>query len=144
MGVEDKIIDNLNGDFSNVDKMLSSFDTNNELLDKMIENELYNQELYNGGEGSRYNQEGDTVKDVLFDIVDKTTNFDISNIDKLEELDISNISASYNKTADMYRNQNAVDYYAGIKKKKFQNRNKHLLEDVDNRIRQKDVYKRQP
>ena len=64
----------------------------------MIENELYNQELYNGGEGSRYNDEGDNVKGVLFDIVDKTTNFDISNIDKLEELDISNISASYNKT----------------------------------------------
>ena len=119
MGVEN-INDNLTNDSVNLNHMLTSFDSRNEMLDKILENELYNQELYNGGKGSRYEGNGDNFKADLFEIVTNTTNFDLSNVDKLEELDISNVSPSYNKTADMYRNQKAVDYYVDEKKTKIQ------------------------
>ena len=56
MGVEDNIQDNLAGESVNLNNMLSAFDAQNELLDKMLENELYNQELYNGGKGSLLNR----------------------------------------------------------------------------------------
>lgn len=139
MGVEN-INDNLTNDSVNLNHMLTSFDSRNEMLDKILENELYNQELYNGGKGSRYEGNGDNFKADLFEIVTNTTNFDLSNVDKLEELDISNVSLSYNKTADMYRNQKAVDYYVDEKKQKFKVRNKELLQDVENRIRQKEIF----
>lgn len=139
MGVED-INDNLTNDPVNLNHMLTSFDARNDMLDKILENELYNQELYNGGKGSRYEGRGDDLKADLFEIVTNVTNFDISNADKLEELDISNVSLSYNKTADMYRNQKAVDYYVDEKKQKFKTRNKELLQDVENRIRQKEIF----
>ena len=140
MGVEEDISDNLTNDSVNLNHMLTSFDARNDMLDKILENELYNQELYNGGKGSRYEGSGSNLKDELFEIVTNTTNFDISNADKLEELDISNVSLSYNKTADMYRNQKAVDYYVNEKKQKFKVRNKELLQDFENRIRQKEIF----
>ena len=139
MGVKD-IKDNLVGDPVNLNNMLTSFDVRNEMLDKILDNELYNQELYNDGIGSRYHGTGSSLNEDLFNIVKETTNFDLSNADKLEELDISNVSLSYNKTADMYRNQKAVDYYVDGKKQKFKIRNKELLQDVDNRIRQKEIF----
>ena len=139
MGVED-INDNLTNDSVNLNNTLTSFDARNDMLDKILENEIYNQELYNGGKGSRYEGKGDVLKTDLFKIVTNTTNFDVSNADKLEELDISNVSLSYNKTADMYRNQKAVDYYVDEKKQKFKVRNKELLQDVENRIRQKEIF----
>ena len=125
MGVEEDISDNLTNDSVNLNHMLTSFDARNDMLDKILENELYNQELYNGGKGSRYEGSGSNLKDELFEIVTNTTNFDISNADKLEELDISNVSLSYNKTADMYRNQKAVDYYVNEKNKVYADKNWH-------------------
>lgn len=139
MGVED-INDNLTNDSVNLNNMLTSFDARNDMLDKILENELYNQELYNGGKGSRYEGKGYVLKGDLFEIVTNATNFDLSNVDKLEELDVSNVSLSYNKTADMYRNQKAVDHYVDEKKQKFKTRNKGLLQDVENRIRQKEIF----
>lgn len=139
MGVED-INDNLTNDSVNLNNALTSFDARNDMLDKILENEIYNQELYNDGKGSRYEGKGDDLKANLFEIITNTTNFDVSNADKLEELDISNVSLSYNKTADMYRNQKAVDYYVNEKKQKFKVRNKELLQDVENRIRQKEIF----
>ena len=140
MSIENNIQDNLAGTSIKVNNMLSSFDVRNELLDNMLDNELYNQELYNGGVGNRYVGNSSTIKGDFFDIVKTSTSFDVANIDKLETGDISNISLTYNKTADLYRNQNAVDYYVEGKKKKFETRNKELLEDVDNRIRQKEIF----
>lgn len=139
MGVED-INDNLTNDSVNLNNMLTSFDARNDMLDKILENEIYNQELYNGGKGSRYEGKGYVLKGDLFEIVTNATNFDLSNVDKLEELDVSNVSLSYNKTADMYRNQKAVDHYVDEKKQKFKTRNKGLLQDVENRIRQKEIF----
>jgi hypothetical protein len=139
MGVED-INDNLTNDSVNLNNVLTSFDARNDMLDKILDNEIYNQELYNGGKGSRYEGKGDDLKGSLFDIVTNTTNFDLSNVDKLEELDVSNVSLSYNKSADMYRNQKAIDYYVDEKKQKFKARNKELLQDVENRIRQKEIF----
>jgi hypothetical protein len=140
MGVEIDISNNLVGETIAANHMLSSFDAQNELLDNILDNELYNQELYNGGIGERYGNVGTDVNNVLYDIVNSSTNFDISNIDQLSNIDISNVSMSYNKTSDMYRNQKAVDFYVEGKKNKFQKRNKHLLQDVDNKIRQKEIY----
>lgn len=136
------ITDNLESESINKNHALSSFDVRNEMLDKILDDELYNQELYNGGVGSRYDSVLDVnnIKSNLFSIITKSTNFDVSNIDRLEEIDVSNISMSYNKTADMYRNQKAVDYYVQGKKQKFETRNKELLQGVDNRIRQKDIF----
>ena len=137
------ITDNLESESINKNHALSSFDVRNEMLDKILDDELYNQELYNGGNGSRYNIDGGNIEEIktdLFDIIKKSTNFDVSNIDRLEEIDVSNIALAYNKTADMYRNQKAVDYYVQGKKKKFETRNKELLQDVDNRIRQKEIF----
>lgn len=140
MGVEVDISNNLTGENIVVNHMLSAFDAQNELLDKMLENELYNQELYNGGKGSRYGGNGTAVKDDFYDIVKKSTNFDVSNVDYLSNIDVSNVSMTYNKTADMYRNQNAVNHYVEGKKRKFEKRNNRLLQDVDHQIRQKEIY----
>lgn len=134
------IPDNLESESINKNHALSSFDVRNEMLDKILDDELYNQELYNDvGVGSRYAANVEGIKTNLFNIIKTSTNFDVSNIDRLEEIDVSNISLSYNKTADMYRNQKAVDYYVQGKKQKFETRNKELLQDVDNRIRQKEI-----
>lgn len=140
MDIEDDIKDNLSGESINVSNMLSSFDAQNNLVDNLLDNELFNQELYNDGIGPRYEGNGSVIKDNFFNIVTKTNNFQKAKIDKLSDIDVSNIQLSYNKTADMYRNQIAVDHYVGGKKTKFQKRNKHLLEDVDNQIRRKDIY----
>lgn len=135
------IIDNLESKSINKNRALSSFDVRNEMLDKILDDELYNQELYNNtGLGSRYANNAVAIKDHLFDIINNSTNFDISNVDRLQEIDVSSISMTYNKTADMYRNQKAVDYYVQGKKQKFETRNKELLESVDNRIRQKEIF----
>ena len=139
MGVED-IKDNLTNDSVNLNNMLTSFVARSDMLNEILDNEIYNQELYNDGIGSRYDSTGTVLNPLLFDTVTNTINFDISNADKLEELDVSNVSLSYNKTADMYRNQKAVDYYVDEKKKKFNVRNKELLQDVENRVRQKDIF----
>ena len=139
MGV-DLNMDNLTAGNIDLNNQLSAFDARNELLDNLLDDELYNQELYNGGNGSRYNGNGENLKDYFFGVVKTTTNFDMSTVDKLEHIDVSNISMSYNKTADMYRNQNAVDHYVEGKKHKFEARNEHLLQGVDNRIRQKEIY----
>ena len=138
MGVEVDISNNLSGKSIVANHMLSSFDAQNELLDKLLDDELYNQELYNGGIGSRYGKEN--VKSNFFDSVNNVTNLDISNIDKLSNIDISNVSMTYNKTSDMYRNQKAVDYYVEGKKNKFKKRNEHLLRDVYNKVRQQEIY----
>ena len=108
----------------------------------MLENEMYNQELYNGGKGSRYNNlpDGNDPKSDLFNIINETTDFDISNVDYFRDNKIGNISKSYNKTADMYRNQKAVDHYVKEKKDKFDKRNYHLLQGVNNKLRKKDIY----
>jgi len=140
MGVEVDISNNLVGETIAVNHMLTSFDAQNKLLDKILDNELYNQELYNDGIGQRYDNNGINVNTMLYEIVNHSTNFDKSNIDKLSNIDISNISMTYNKTSDMYRNQKAVGIYVDSKKKKFQKRNKQLLQDVDNKIRQKEIY----
>ena len=140
MGVELNIKDNLKGDVVNANHLLTSFDTQNELLDKILDDELYNQELYNGGVGSRYGGNGNALKDDFFNIVNNSTNFDVSNVDKLSGIDMENVSKSYNKTADMYRNQTAVSKYVDHKKDKFEKRNKSLLLDVSNKIREKEIY----
>ena len=98
MGVEIDISNNLVGETIAANHMLSSFDAQNELLDNILDNELYNQELYNGGIGERYGNVGTDVNNVLYDDVNSSTNFDISNIDQLSNIDISNVSMSYNKT----------------------------------------------
>ena len=138
MGVEDDIDRNLSGDAINVSNMLASFDTQNDLVDNMLDNELYNQELYNGGIGERYNSKAPQTD--FYKIVNQATDFQRSKLDKLANIDVSNVSMTYNKTADMYRNQYAVDRYVESKMNKFKKRNKHLLEDVDNKIRQKEIY----
>ena len=140
MGVELNIKDNLKSRSVNADHLLSSFDAQNDLLDKVLDDELYNQELYNGGLGTRYNGNGNVLKDDFFSIVNNLTDFDMSNINKLSNIDISNVSKSYNKSADMYRNQTAVTKYVNGKKKKFEKRNKRLLLDVNNKIREKEIY----
>ena len=138
MGIEVNIDNNLSGDSINVSNMLTSFDAQNNLVDQMLDNELYNQELYNGGIGERYNNK--EPQNDFYKIVNHATDFQRSKIVKLANIDVSNISMSYNKTADMYRNQYAVDRYVESKMNKFKKRNKHLLEDVDNKIRQKEIY----
>lgn len=140
MGVELNIKDNLKGRAINTNQLLTSFDAQNELLDKVLEDELYNQELYNGGIGSRYGGNGTALKDDFFNIVNNSTNFDVSNVDKLSNIDVDNVSKSYNKTADMYRNQTAVSKYVDHKKDKFEKRNKALLSGVDNKIREREIY----
>lgn len=140
MGVELNVKDNLRNDSVSANHMLSSFDAQNDLLDKMLDSELYNQELYNGGIGSRYNGKGTEMKDDFYEIVNNSTDFDMSNINKLSNIDVSNVSKSFNKTADMYRNQTAVTKYVDGKKEKFKKRNKKLLSDVNNKIREKEIY----
>lgn len=140
MGVELNIKDNLKGDVVNANQYLTSFDTQNELLDKILDDELYNQELYNGGVGSRYDGSGTAFKDIFLEIVNSSTNYDVSNIDKFSDVDIDNVLRSYNKTADMYRNQTAVSKYVDHKKDMFEKRNKSLLLDVSNKIREKEIY----
>lgn len=140
MGVELNIKDNLKGRVVNTNHLLTSFDAQNELLDKVLDDEIYNQELYNGGIGSRYGGNGTALKDDFFNIVNNSTNFDVSNVDKLSNIDIDNVSKSYNKTADVYRNQTSVNKYVDKKKDKFEKRNKSLLLDVSNKIREKEIY----
>lgn len=140
MGVELNIKDNLKSRSVKGDHLLSSFDAQNKLLDKVFDDELYNQELYNGGLGTRYNGKGTDLKDDFFSIVNNSIDFDTSNINKLSNIDISNVSKSYNKAADMYRNQTAVTKYVNGKKKRFEARNKRLLLDVNNKIREKEIY----
>jgi len=140
MGVELNIKDNLKSRSVNANHLLSSFDAQNNLLDKVLDDELYNQELYNGGLGTRYNGKGTELKDDFFSIINNSTDFDTSNINKLSNIDISNVSKSYNKVADMYRNQTAVTKYVNGKKNLFEKRNKRLLLDVNNKIREKEIY----
>ena len=73
---------NLESESINKNRALSSFDVRNEMLDKILDDELYNQELYNDlGVGSRYADNVGGIKTNLFNIIKKSTNFDVSNID---------------------------------------------------------------
>jgi len=143
MGDADYISDNLTSrGVINRNNMLSAFDAQNDLVDKLIDDEIYNQELYDSGTSyRRYSGvEPTNIKTNFFEIINTTTDFQNDTVDKLANVDISSVSLSYNKAADMYRNQVAVNEYVEGKKNKFKTRNKHLLEDVKNKKRQKEIY----
>ena len=142
MGIDLDITDNLNVGKIQANNMLSSYDARTDLINTMLDEEMYNQELYNGGEGNRYTgvKGVSGTKTDLFNIINETTDFDVSNVDYFKDNKIGNISKSYNKTADMYRNQRAVDNYTKEKKEKFKKRNYHLLRGVNNKIRKKEIY----
>lgn len=125
----------------NKDSLYSAFDAQNRLVDKLINDELYNQELYDSTltTGKRYTSDND-YKTKYFDIIDKTKESQDVMVDGLVDVDISGLLLSYNKTADMYRNQNASEKYIEGKKGKFEKRNKEILVDIDNKIKQKEIY----
>lgn len=130
---------NLDGESINVNNMLSSFDARNDLIDKLLSSELYNHKVYK--DLNDEDEDENTIKkNLLFNVIDESTVFDLSNIDKLETIDISNISMSYNKVSDLYRNQKAVEKYVETNKNKFKHRNKNLLQNVDSRIRQNQIF----
>ena len=135
------INNNHNTDSVELTGMLTSFDTQNELVDNLLQNELFNQELYDDGEyGKRYDGKGSSAKTNFFGIVEETNDFQNELLDKITDIDISNISKSYNKNADLYRNQNAMNKYVESKMNKFQKRNRHLFVELDNKIRKKEIY----
>jgi len=142
MGIDLDITDNLNVGNIEGDNLLSSYDAHTDLINKMLDEEMYNQELYNGGVGNRYTgvKGVNGPKTDLFNIINEATDFDVSNVDYFKDNKIGNISKSYNKTADMYRNQRAVDNYTKEKKEKFKKRNYHLLQGVNNKMRKKEIY----
>lgn len=148
MGVE-YIEDNVKNSGINLNQLVTSFDAQNELLDNVIDNELLNTELYSEeylALDSHYNDKftGATTiaddKDNLFSLVDETGQSQQNMINNFTDVDISNISKSYNYSADMFRNQQAMNAYTEHKLNRFKQRNKHLLTDLDNKFRQKEIY----
>jgi hypothetical protein len=138
-----------NNDSISASSFINQYESKNKLFDDVLENTL-DYDLYGidkrDKEYSRFNDSFENseintnnIRENHLDILKKSFDYHTKMMNTIGE-QTDSLNKSYNYIGDMHRNQKFMTDYVKENKDKLENRNSHLIEDLENNKKQTEIY----